>query len=100
MAEVVREVEDLNRRIPQPIGGVRADHVDHFLVAHVLVVTDLRLGRRGEERLRELVTLDKPLLHRLVLNGSGLAVLAPRRAGDVAPHDALDVDAFGLLHDH
>src|SRR5690606_21230823 len=66
----------------------------------VLVVPVHRLRRRREDRRLEPGALDQPSGERLPGGGAALAVLGPRRAGEVAADDALDRDRPGPADEH
>jgi len=82
---------DLDRDPPQlfqqrPV----ADDLRRPLEVDVLVVVaDIGLGRRREDRLRQLVGLDQPGRQLDPADGAALAVFLPARAGEVAADDAL-----------
>ena len=69
-------------------------------VADVLVMAGIGLRRGREDRVRELLALLQPWRHILAGQRARLLVLLPGAPGKVAPHDALEVDALGLAHDH
>ena len=56
----------------------------------VLVVALRRLRRRGDDRLREARRLLESRRKHVAADGTGLAVVLPSRAGEIAAHDELD----------
>ena len=62
-----------------------------------LVVALLRLGRRREDRLRQLLGLLQARRQLDARDPAGRLVVLPARAGDVAAHDALDRQHLELL---
>ncbi len=69
---------------------VGADQLGSLLARDVLVVARLRLRRRREDRLGQLLRLDEPLRQPVPADLAGREVVLPARAGEVAAHDALD----------
>jgi hypothetical protein len=91
--ELQRHVADLGRQgLAHQVGGRRE--------RDVLVVTLVRLGRRGEHRLGQPVGLPQAVGQRGAVHGAGPAVLLPGRAGDVAPDDALHRQHLGAADQH
>ena len=79
---------------------IGADHVGQLLAADVLVVPDLRLGRRREDRPRQAIGLAQPVGEAMAAHGSGALVLRPSGAGQVAAHHALGVDPLRAPDEH
>ena len=82
---------DGDRDVAQPLGQLaRADELGRRGQVDRLVVALVRLRRRGEDRLRQLLGLLQPGGQLDPGDGAGGLVVLPARAGDVAAHDALD----------
>ncbi len=67
-----------------------ADERDGGRAVDVLVVARLGLGRRREDRLRQLVGLGEPGGQRVPADLAGGAVVLPARSGEIAANDAFD----------
>ncbi len=67
-----------------------ADEVGGGVAVDVLVVAGLRLRGRREDRLRQRCDSTRPAGRRVAADRPGREVVLPARAGEVAPHDALD----------
>ncbi len=93
---------DLDRDPPQllhqrPV----ADDLGGAVEVDVLVVVaDLGLGRRGEDRLRQLVGLEQVGRQLDPADRAAVLVFLPARAGEVAAHDALDRVHLQPPHPH
>ncbi len=61
------------------------------------MVAEIRLGGRGVQRLRQLLTLLQALRQLQAADGAVLFVVFPAGAGDISPHDALNGDHGELL---
>ena len=77
-----------------------ADGVDHLLEGDVFVVADGVLGCGGEDRLGEAVGLAQACGELDAADGSGLLVILPAGAGEIAADDALDGEHLGAFDDH
>ena len=88
------------RQIAQPLRKILADQRHHVLERDILVMPGLRLRRRREDRLRQLVALAQARRQPDAAHRSALLILLPARSGDVAARHAFDLDHVGALHEH
>ena len=101
LVERDRAVADLRSELLAAAREGLLEDLDALLVADILVVvTDLGLGGRRVDRLRQLVALVEPLRELDPADRAVLLVARPAGAGDVAADDALDRDHGELLHQH
>ena len=79
---------------------VRAHDLGGLVAGDVLVVAFLRLGRRREDRPRQGLGLAEPGREPVPTHRTGVAVVAPPAAGEVAAHHALDGQHLEPPHHH
>jgi hypothetical protein len=97
----VRLGVDLQRQVTQPRGRLGADGGHHRVVRDVLVVlAELGLGRRGEDRLVQARALDQPGAQRDAADLAGGVVVEQAGAAQVPAGDTLDGEHLQLLAHH
>ncbi len=84
------EAVELERQPLDLVEALLADERDGGGAVDVLVVAGLRLRRRREDRLGQLLRLDEPGRQPVAADLAGREVVLPARAGEVAADDALD----------
>src|SRR6185312_11047091 len=85
-----RKAVELERDALDLVEQLASDELGSFVARDVLVVARLRLRRRREDRLRELLRFDEPFREAVAADLAGRLVVLPAGAGDVAAHDAFD----------
>ena len=92
---------DADGRLAQLLGALLPQVGDDPVEGDVLVVvTDLGLGGRGEDRLRQLGRLGEALGQLDTADGAVLPVLLEPGAGEVAADDTLEREHLQLAADH
>ncbi len=82
---------DFQRELPDPIRELRADQIGTLLETDVLVVlTDLCLGRRREDRLWQPLGHLQAGRQRYAAHAAGALIVLPAGTDQVATHDRLD----------
>ena len=99
--EISGALVERDRCLAEGLGGFLTDELHGLgVVDRLVMIADGGLGRRGEEDLVELGGVLIALTELLAVDGLGLLIFLPPRAGEIAAGDALDLDHVDLLDEH
>src|ERR1700676_676194 len=91
---------DLKCKVAQPVSQFFADSTGGRFERNILIVTGLSLGRRREDRLRQLIGLTEAGRQRDPAYASVTLIVLPAGSGDIASCHAFHFDHFGAATQH